>query len=216
MKNGISSVSRYGAFHADGSEYLTPKLVKLDDEKTYVPEYGVLVAEMPYKGGELSLVLMVPVNEKGLPGLEARLSGERLEKWCSQLQHRTIILQMPKFKTDSAYNMKSTLQAMGMTRAFVNPARSKEGAQFDGTTNTQDPAQKLYISQVMHKGFIEVNETGTEAAAATAVVMGMAGGIPKERPYVPTVRADRPFVDLIRDIKTGTVLFLGRVTDPTK
>ncbi len=82
-------------------------------------------------------------------------------------------------------------------------------------SQSQDPNNKLYITKVLHKAFVEVNEKGTEAAAATAVIVARPTSAPLSRPFVPTVRADRPFVFLIRDRKTGCILFLGRVTNPT-
>ena len=111
--------------------------------------------------------------------------------------------------------MKRTLQAMGMVQAFVDPTLP-EGAQFDGMCASSDPNLKLHISAVVHKAFVEVNEKGTEAAAATAVVMAVPACIPADFPFTPTFRADKPFLFAIRDIQTGTLLFLGRVVDPTK
>jgi len=105
--------------------------------------------------------------------------------------------------------MNDTLKALGMVRAF-NPPAAADGAQFDGMCASQAPQDKLFIGVVVHKAFVEVNEKGTEAAAATGVAMaGMAA--PISVPFVPTFRADRPFVFFIRDVKTGTILFLGRM-----
>ena len=110
--------------------------------------------------------------------------------------------------------MSDTLKTMGMVRAFIDPRDLANGAQFDGMSVSQDPEQKLYISKVIHKAFVEVSEKGTEAAAATAVVMPMPMSMPMLSPFTPTFRADKPFMFAIRDKQTGTILFLGRVTDP--
>jgi len=102
---------------------------------------------------------------------------------------------------------------MGMARAFVNPG-DPNGAQFDGMCASQDPRLKLFIGAVLHKAFVEVNEKGTEAAAAVSVGMWGSFGMSATRPFTPTFRADKSFVFAIRDVKTGTILFLGRMMDP--
>jgi serine protease inhibitor len=101
-----------------------------------------------------------------------------------------------------------------MIRAFQDP-RLPDGAQFDRMSQSEDPLEKLYISKVLHKAFVEVNEKGTEAVAATAVIMVRpTSAVPQSIPFTPTFKADRPFVFLIRDVKTGSVLFLGRMMNP--
>lgn len=102
---------------------------------------------------------------------------------------------------------------MGMIRAFKDP-RSKGGANFTGMSASKDPGLSLYITKVLHKAFVEVNEKGTEAAAATAVIMTVAGCPgPKTIPFVPTFRADRPFLLMIHHKPTGCILFMGRVVN---
>ena len=114
-------------------------------------------------------------------------------------------VQMPRFKLETDYQeMTKTLQAMGMVRAF-NPT----DAQFEGIC----ASEALYISKVCHKAFVEVTEKGTEAAAATGIGMGL-GSAPLDQPFTPTLRADKPFLFAIRDVKTGTLLFLGRIINP--
>ena len=211
---------RYGAFNADGSHFKTPQRVstsKEPDPKTLYPgKDGFVVADLPYKGKGLSMVLLVPQDEAGLGGLEAKLTSDSLQTWLGKLESRETNVQMPRFKLETDYqNMKDTLKAMGMVRAFIDPRDPANGAQFDGICNSSDPNLKLHISNVCHKAFLEVNEKGTEAAAATAISMS-AGGIPEDMPFTPTFRADRPFLFVIRDNKTGTILFMGRVTDPSK
>ena len=103
-----------------------------------------------------------------------------------------------------------------MVRAFKDPRDPKNGEQFYGMTTSTDPMQQLYISKVFHKAFAEVNEKGTEAAAATAVVMAvpLSAMVPRDLPFTPEFRADRPFIFAIRDKATGSILFLGRMMDP--
>jgi serpin B len=104
-----------------------------------------------------------------------------------------------------------------MRLAFELPAINRNGADFGGMTATDDAAQQLFVSRVVHKAFVEVGEKGTEATAATAVEMALATaalGVPTQEPFIPTFKADRPFVFLIRDTKSGAILFVGRVNDP--
>ena len=129
------------------------------------------------------------------------------------MANRNVDVFLPKFKLETDYAMEDTLKQIGMARAFVD-ARLPNGAQFDGMSASEDPREKLYISKVLHKAFVEVNEKGTEAAAATAVMMAKSEAAPITVPFVPRFSAERSFVALIRDVKTGSILFLGRVTNP--
>jgi serpin B len=113
---------------------------------------------------------------------------------------------LPKFKSTSEFSLADTLKSLGMTDAFIYGQ-----ADFSGMDGRKD----LFIGAVVHKAFVEVNEEGTEAAAATAVLMGFGGAPTNPRP-IPVFRADHPFLFLIRDNRSGGVLFLGRVMDPTK
>jgi serpin B len=125
----------------------------------------------------------------------------------TQLRHASkVVLTLPKFKMTQQFGLSSTLAAMGMPLAF-----DKRAADFTGMTEKRE----LCISAVIHKAYIDVNEEGTEAAAATGVVISRALAV--QRPQLPIVfRADHPFVFLIRDNRSGSILFIGRVTDPTK
>jgi serine protease inhibitor len=111
--------------------------------------------------------------------------------------------------------MKEQLRALGMTRAFV-PNLTGEGAQFDGMCESADPRHRLFISQVLHKAFVETSEKGTEAAAATVVLFPAAEAVAPRKmvPFTPTFRADKPFIFLIRDQQSGAIVFLGRITNP--
>ena len=216
-RNGLTG-ARYGAFNADGSPFATPQTVRASvDAKTLYPDAGgFLVAELPYKGDELSMVVIAPQAADGLKAVEERLNGENLAKWLGTLESREVNVRLPKFKLEASYpKMKDTLQAMGMVRAFTDPRDQEKGAQFDGMCATADPNMKLFITDVVHKAFVDVTERGTEAAAATAVMMAVPASAALEEPFTPTFRADRPFLFAIRDMKTGTILFLGRVADPT-
>lgn len=164
------------------------------------------VVKLLYAGGDLSMLVVLPKERAGLPALEAHLTPERLAEWRAGLGEREVQLCLPKFKlTWGVYKLNDALKALGMTAAFDDTLADFSG--MDGQ------AAWLYIGAVLHKAFVEVNEEGTEAAAATAVVMQ-----PRAmRPPVPVeFRADHPFLFLIQEEQTGAVLFLGRVADPTQ
>lgn len=197
--------ARYAGFNADGSVFIPTKENR--DKDRFTPKGGFVVVELPYKGKEVSMVLLVPTAETGLTDLENAITHENLNTWMSKLEERKIDLHLPRFQLDTTYDLKKTLTAMGMTRAF-NPPKGPNGAQFDGMSASGD----LYISGAFHKAFVAVDEKGTEAAAATGIVVGTLSA----PPAIPTVRADRPFLFLIRDVKTNSILFLGRITQPTK
>ena len=159
------------------------------------------VLELPYKGDDLSMIVLLPELPYIRP-LEADLSVETLKAWTSDLKTREVDVFLPKFKMTYECLLNKVLSEMGMPIAF------SETADFSGIDGTQE----LHITAVLHKAFVEVNEEGTEAAAATGVVVGLRS-IPAPP---PTFRADHPFVFLIKENSTGSILFMGRVADPTK
>jgi serpin B len=166
------------------------------------------ILELPYKSGEMSMIVFLPRDMDGLPAFEQSLTASTLQQWLGRMKFvPKVIVTFPRFKVTEELELASTLSAMGMPKAF-----SREAADFSGMTGDRE----LFLSAVIHKAFIDVNEAGTEAAAATAAVMvGMAMRAPDPTPP-PEFRADHPFVYLIRDNRSGGILFMGRVTDPTK
>jgi serine protease inhibitor len=209
--------ARYAAFRGDGTFFDTPAQVpfgKIDEKTVYPDERGFAMLELPYKGGEMAMVVIVPRSADGLEALEKKLTSERLGAWLGKLRQRGVHVYLPRFKVEARYDLGQTLRGMGMARAF-NDLRAADGAQFDGMSESQDPAQKLYVSKVLHQAFVEVSEKGTEASAATAVMMAR----PKSEvvqlvPFTPTFNADRPFLFLVRDRQSGSILFLGRMVNP--
>ncbi len=160
---------------------------------------GLQVLELPYAGGDLSMLVLLPRAIDGLAALEAHLTVENLDRWTRGLIRSDVQVFLPRFEMTCAFGLGDTLMSMGMVDAFGD-------ADFSG----MDGTRSLYIGAVLHKAFVAVNEEGTEAAAATAVVMRtMAVASP-----VLTFRADHPFLFLIRENSTGSVLFVGRVTNP--
>jgi len=158
---------------------------------------------MPYIGKQLSMVVLLPTRIDGLPQLEKNLNIENLRRWTIQLRRQKVATWLPKFKLECYYELNENLQRMGMADAFTG------NADFSG----MDGTDRLNLSAVLHKAFIDVNEEGTEAAAATAVLT-IGRGIRTDPD--PQFRADHPFVFLIQENQTGSILFLGRVIDPTK
>lgn len=171
-------------------------------EYAKIPEAQVLA--MPYQREELSLILMLPDKRDGLPALERSLTAANWKKWTSSpVDDTEVNVKLPRFKSSSTLDPKAALIALGMPLAFT------DGADFSGMTGSDD----LKIGAVIHQAAVEVNEEGTEAAAATAVVMVTKSAAVK-RPV--QVHCDHPFLYGIRDNKTGNLLFLGRLEDPTK
>ncbi|MBD1880445.1 serpin family protein [Coleofasciculus sp. FACHB-T130] len=160
------------------------------------------VLELPYGQGEeiskeLSMVILLPKQADGLAKMEQQLTPKNLERWLSSLKYEQMVeVWVPKFNLTSEFDLSKVLANMGMPEAF------SVQADFSAMTGKKG----LFISKVIHKAFVEVNEEGTEAAASTGV--GMTRGANKE------FRADRPFVFLIRDKQSGSILFLGRVLNP--
>ncbi len=172
---------------------------------------GAAILEMPYEGGDLSMVIVLPDARDGLPALESSLDASKLARWIERASVQRVRVWLPKFKVEPGepVRMKEHLEALGMKRAF-----DRQQADFTGIANPPDPDDRLFISQVFHKAFIAVDEAGTEAAAATAVVMARAGSAPPSTPP-PEFRADHPFLFFLRDTRTGVILFAGRVADPS-
>ena len=157
------------------------------------------VLELPYAGKELSMLIFLP-KDSG-PDIGAELSADALNHWLANLDERPVSVTLPKFKFEARYGLSSMLAKMGMPDAFILP-----GADFSGITGEK----RLYITGVIHQAFIEVNEEGSEAAGATAVIMGTKSVAPK----TPEFKADRPFTFLIRHKPTGAILFMGRIANP--
>jgi serpin B len=185
---------------ADGTKVDAPLMTQTEGFR-YAEDESAQVLELPYQKGELSMVIFLPRAADGLAKLEAGLTAERLAGWEKAVKHAEVRVSLPRFRTEKEFKLAPVLKAMGMTSAFST------AADFSGMTT----AERLFIAEVVHKAFVDVHEEGTEAAAATAVEMKRASAPPRE----PKVfRADRPFVYLIRENKTRSVLFMGRLDNP--
>jgi serine protease inhibitor len=191
-------------FGISNDSVMVPMMHKAGHEFGYMENSDAECLEMPYAGNHLSMVIILPKNKTGLNKLENAFTEEIFNTWIKSLVKEKVIVFFPKFKALKSFSLTKELQVMEMRDAFNNTA------DFSGMTGTKD----LFISDVIHKAFIDVNEEGTEAAAATAVIMTR-GARPQMMPKIPpTFRADHPFLFLIRDTTSGAILFMGRITDP--
>jgi serpin B len=164
-------------------------------------EYAQIL-KLPYAGEDLSMIVLLPRQRDGLARLEDALAVETLETWTGHLRRQELLVFLPRFKLESRFRLDGALMSMGMVDAFDMSQANLAG--IDGRDDG------MYISAFIHKAFVEVNEEGSEAAAATAGVISLRS----VEPPLPTFRADHPFVFLMRDERTGSILFLGRVVNP--
>ncbi len=168
---------------------------------------GVTAVELPYKGGKLSMLLLVPDRIDGLAAVEKTLDLKRLDALRAAMKAEYLWLSLPKFELSPApLGLRGDLEALGMTSAF-DPKR----ADLTGIASPPDRDTRLFLQDVFHKGFVKVDEKGTEAAAATADLSPMGSEPP---PPPRRLLVNHPFLFLIRDDASGMILFLGRVSDP--
>jgi serpin B len=190
-------------FYLSQTKSATAPLMHREGSFGYFDGGTFQVLEIPYKSNELSLIVLLPKERSGLPGLENTMTASKMQQWLSKVAPVSkVIVTIPRFKSTQEFELSAALRALGMPQAFAS------GADFSGMTGKRDFA----ISAVIHKAFVDVNEEGTEAAAATAVTMralAMRAG-----PAPPVFRADHPFIFLIRDNSSRSILFMGRITDP--
>lgn len=193
------SQTQDGVFHLlNGSQVAVP-MMRQTTSFGYAEGQGYQAVELPYDGRELSMVILLPQTGQ-FDAFESALDAGQVNSILENLKQRQVTLRLPRFKIESEFSLAETLAAMGMPAAFSSEA------DFSG----MDGARNLFISDVVHKAFVSVDESGTEAAAATAVIE-RASAMPQQ-PVEVTV--DRPFIFVIRDIQTGAILFVGRVVNP--
>lgn len=189
----------------EGSPVEAP-MMHQQDRFGYMDNSDLQMIELPYTWNDLSMLVLLPRKADGLNALETKLSAENLASWQTLLTTRLVDLSLPKFTFTSEFQLSKPLKEMGMADAF-NPKK----ADFSGIASA---GERLFISEVLHKAFVAVDEKGTEAAAATAVVM-VGTSLPEPEEPV-TFRADHPFLFLIRHNQSKSILFLGRVINPVK
>ena len=193
-------------FFKDEQNKVDSQLMSQTAHFGYAENDALQVLEMPYKGNRLSMLILLP-KDRDINKLENSLTLQNLNKWQKSLQNQEVDVYVPKFKLATSYFMKDDLTQMGMPTSF------SDAADFSGMISHN--GEPLQISEVIHKAYLAVDEKGTEAAAATAVVMQLTmDNINVKQP--PVFRADHPFIFLIRENNTGAILFIGRLSDPTK
>jgi len=186
---------------APGKAVVVP-MMNVQDEFGYLEDELLQALEMNYAGDNLSMIVLLPRSINGLGALEDTLAADTLTARLDAIRKHEVRVCLPKFTMTSQFELAKTLGAMGMPEAFSG------AADFSGMTGGKD----LYISAVVHKAFVDVNEEGTEAAAATGVTMRLTAAPAPP----PLFRADHPFIFLIRHNPTGSILFLGRLTRPAE
>jgi serpin B len=196
-------------FHANGGEPVNVPTMSIKKSFGYAKQNGLTIVSLPYSGGEIQFLIILPDDANGLAKAEADLKSSQVADWA-KLPAQQVKLFLPKFKiAPPTLPLGEALQSLGMTTAFDKPRGS---ANFDRMAPRR-PNDYLYISRVFHKTYLDLDENGTEAAAATAVVMATRSAIIRE-PEPVEVRVDRPFLFAIQHRDSGACLFLGHVTDP--
>ncbi len=194
-------------FHLlDGGNVDVP-MMRTSEDFGYAAGDGYQAVDLPYEGHELSMTVIVP-DRGGFGEFQDSIDAALVDRIIAGMETRYVTLDMPKFEFESKFRLAETLKVMGMSNAFDSAASDFSG--MDGKSCLAGDEECLYIRDVIHKAFVSVDEEGTEAAAASAVVMQVESAPPKPL----SVTVDRPFIFLIRDMETGAILFVGRVVDP--
>ena len=188
-------------FHLGGGNKVQVPLMHTNEALRYRDGGTFQALELPYQSRQLSMIVLLPKKADGLAELEKDLTSARLDEWLKAMKVHQVNVTLPKFKFSAEFSLKDVLAAMGMPLAF------SKRADFSGMTTRE----QLYIDKVLHKAFVDVNEKGTEAAAATGVVMSLRLAPPQPQ---LVFKADHPFIFLIRDNHSGSILFLGRLANP--
>lgn len=194
-------------FHLTAEETIDVLTMEQQKNFPYTEDADAQVLALPYRGNELSMVVVLPKKNEGLATVESNLTNDRYEGWMKDLgRARPIITYLPKFKLKSQFRLSGALKSMGMKTAFSH------AADFSAMSKNE----RLSISAVIHQAFVEVDEVGTEAAAATAIGVAPTASIieDQEPPEPITFRADHPFLFMIRDNRTSAILFMGRMQHP--
>jgi serpin B len=198
------------SFHVRGGAPVNVPMMRKTARFGYAKRERFSAVSLPYLGDNLQFLVLLPDEVNGIRAVESKLTADVLAQ-CTKLEAQDVDLHLPKFKLEPpTIALAKTFQALGMKSAFDIPQGS---ANFDKIA-PRKPNDYLYISNVFHKTFIAVDEKGTEAAAATAVVMMRATAIARPKPPPIEVKVDRPFIYAIQHVPSGVCLFLGRVTDP--
>lgn len=182
----------------------TMQLINTDNLFNYTENDDLQILELPYSGNDISMVILLPKKDIDLSHIISLIDNDKLKNWIKSMSKESVDIYLPKFKIETpTFELKDYLISLGMNNPFTNLA------DFSGITGSND----LYIEKILHKAFIEVNEEGTEAAAATVVEMRLTVDHGGEESII-TFNVDHPFLFLIQQKDTGTVLFMGKVINP--
>ena len=194
-------LTRSDTFHVSTSQTVTVEMMSNRGKFRYCEnrQLQCKILELPYTGKRLAMYVLLPNEIDSLASLESKVTYTSVISALAMLRSQTVAISFPRFGMTQEMSLSKVLQAMGMTQAFAVKA------DFSGISS-----YKLYVSDVIHKAFVKVGENGTEAAAATAVIMVGSSGISNQKYFY----ADHPFLLLIRDNNTGSILFLGRLVKP--
>jgi serpin B len=204
MKTFDKENTQEAPFYQSNKSTSTCSLMVAKDNFKYGQFDGLQAIELPYSGDDLSMVVLLPKRESSLKQMLQSLNVKELDTQLRALKNQKVELWLPKFKLETSYELKDVLMQMGMKAPFNR-------ADFSKMTKDKTP---LEISRIIQKAFVEVNEKGTEAAAVTVVMMATESSIHRHEVLIPQFRADRPFLFLIRDKKTGAILFTGGLEKP--
>ena len=193
--------TRAGKFSVSSSTLVNVRMMHQKKNFSYSEKDNVQVIELPYSNGELSMLVILPKDAGGLATLEQGLTIEKINRFSQNLWDKEVSLNFPKFKISYRINLKDSLKKEGVLDAF--------GPKADFSLMAE--GKSLFITNALHKAFAEVDEEGTEAAASTAVQMSLTA----KREIIPEFNADRPFLFIIRENQYGSILFMGRITDPS-
>jgi serpin B len=194
--------TRRSDFYISAKDKVEVDMMLIEENFKCYEDEKLQIVELPYKGDELSMLVLLPTEIEGIKEVEDTLTTERLNNIISKMQTEQIEVYLPKFRIAwGSFSLNDALIALGMPDAFD---RGEKPADFSGINGKED----IWISDVFHQAFIEVNEEGTEAAVGTGVVLTLGG------PILPVFCADHPFIFIIKDNRTGSILFMGRVMNP--
>jgi serpin B len=188
-------------FHGAAATRVPMMQGKIPARIVELPDLQVL--ELPYQGNEVVMLIALPRATNGLAAIEKKLSPKFLAAWEAGMEASDVQVSLPRFTMTGQFSLNDVLMKKGMTDAF-----DPEKADFSGMDGL---IKNLYISDVVHKAFVDVNERGTEAAAATGVIMTTRAMMPRT---IPSFRADHPFLFMIKDRTCGSILFMGRLVAP--
>jgi serine protease inhibitor len=192
------------AFHVSNTNDVKAAFMRRTDKYGYYSDATFQMLEMPYIGEDLTMVILLPREIEGIAVFEKTLNVDSLADWFTRMRTLEVQVAIPKFKTTRAMNLKKELTVLGLGQIFGDEA------DFSGMNSGKEP---LHVDDVVHKAFIEVNEAGTEAGAGTGVAISARGGTQTAK-TAPIFDADHPFLFMIRDTRSDSILFLGRMVNP--